>query len=117
MSQVEQNAKTNDLDRRLRLMASVNVIFIALIFLAWNPTVRLVGEMMQWATLEHVSPRAGILDYPLTLMWGLPVVGTCLAWIFRQSGSYSLALWAAGFPLLYLGALVAGFYIVPLMMR
>ena len=115
MPKVEASYKTQDMDRRLRLVIAANVLFVSAVLLAWSPAVRIAAGILQWATLEQVSLRGGFFDYPLTLMWELPLAGTVVAWVIRQGGSQALAVWVASFPILYLASIALCYRLVPML--
>ncbi len=115
MPKVETTFKTQQLDKRLRAIIALNAAFVVLVALAWSPAVRFAADALQWATLEQVSLRGGMLDYPLTLMWQLPLAGAAVAWVLRQGGSQSASILAAAFPLVYRTTLALCHQLVPLM--
>jgi hypothetical protein len=117
MSQVLRNSKYFDLDRRFRLLMGINALLLALQIVGWSATLRVASDILQWATLQHVSPLAGPFDYPVSLLWGIPASAIAVAWVLRQGGSLSLAVGVAGFPLIYLAAISGCFYLLPLMLH
>ena len=117
MSQLLQLAKEVDLERRLRMLCGFNVLLIAVSLAAWSSIVRIAADPLQWATWQYVSPRPGYRGYPLVMVWGLPLAGLLVAWALQRGGSTRIAVWAAGFPLLYLGTLGVCFHVLPLLIR
>jgi hypothetical protein len=117
MAIVDQFEKAASLERRLRLLLLVNAVFVALSLFWWKELASLMAHPLQWATWQHVSPRAGILEYPVVLLWALPLVGCAAAWVMKKGNQTQLALWMASFPLLYIATLVACFHIIPKLMR
>jgi Sec-independent protein secretion pathway component TatC len=109
--------KQENLGRRLLLISIFNVGFVTFALLWWKDLAQIVSAPLQWATWQSVSPRPSVFEYPIILLWTLPIAGTALAWLLKQGGQMRLALWLSSFPLIYIGSLIAGFHLIPALMR
>jgi hypothetical protein len=107
-------AADEQLDKRLRIVAALDIAFVAMAIFWSALMARLVADPLEWATWKNVSASPGLFDYPFLLLWMLPLTGLACAWILTKGGHKKLAVWSAGFPLMYLSTIVACFYAVPL---
>jgi hypothetical protein len=101
----------------LRRLLLLNAWFVVLSLFWWKELAVFMADPLQWATWQHVSPRAGILEYPVVLLWALPLTGSAAAWVMKKGNQTQLALWMASFPLLYISTLIACFHVIPKLMR
>jgi hypothetical protein len=112
-----QFAKEASLERRLHLVLLINTVFVAISLTWWKEMALLMADPIQWATWQHVSPRPGYFEYPIILLWALPLVGCGAAWVMKKGRQLQWAVWVATFPLLYISTLVACFHLIPKLMR
>ena len=116
MSEAILEARKAHLDRRMRVVAMLNIVFSALMLGLWSDIPSTIAEPVRWATWTPLRAHPDLLEFPFVMLWGLPLAGVALAWPLRQGGSSRLALWVASFPMLYLGILIGCFYVVPQLM-
>jgi hypothetical protein len=95
-------------------LVMIDGVFAMLALLWWHLMSVFLAEPMRWATWAAVPPKPAMLDYPFLLLWLLPSAGICAAWFAKKARHERLACWFAVFPILYLGILVAWFYLTPL---
>jgi hypothetical protein len=82
----------------------------------WSDVPYFLSEPVRWATWATLRPQSDLFEFPFVMLWGLPLAAMVIAWPLRQGGSARLAIWVATFPILYLGTLVACFYVIPTFM-
>ncbi|MEQ1612560.1 MAG: hypothetical protein ABL904_07385 [Hyphomicrobiaceae bacterium] len=113
MSEARLQARKAHIDRRMRAVAILNVAFSALMLGLWSNVPRILAEPVRWATWAPLGAHPDLFEFPFVMLWGLPLAGIAVAWPIRQGGSSRLAIWVASFPMLYIGTLIGGFYVIP----
>ena len=97
----------------LIIVQALNLAFAAACIFMWAMLSFFIEDPIRWATSTGIGSRPELLDYPFVLLWLLPVVGACAAWVAQQAKRMKLAYFLAGYPLAYLGLMVAWYYLAP----
>ena len=101
---------------RLQTMLQlINLGFVVVIISAWTFVALFVTEPIGWATWAPLSRgwRPGMLEYPFTLLWGLPVAGVAAAWLAQKNNFKALSYALLTFPILILGLIFGWYYLAP----
>jgi hypothetical protein len=96
----------------------VNLLFAATCIFWWGAMAFLVADAMSWATWGNISRAApDFLAYPFILLWALPLLGSCLAWVGTKTDNERMAVMAGLFPQVLLGLILCWYWLAPLHWR
>ena len=104
------------LARPLVGLMALNGLFAAGIMFAWTYVSMFVAEPLAWATWMPISRGygvTGIMDYPFIILWALPVIGICGAWVGDKGGRKVLAYAFVAVPLIMLVMIFGWYYGAP----
>ncbi len=90
----------------------VNAVMSAGIVFAWTFVSLFVAEPLAWATWMPINRGYGLfglVEYPFVLLWIVPLLGICGAWVSLKAGRRALAFTFVALPIGML-ALVLGWY-------
>ena len=102
--------------RTMGALMMVNALLSLGILFAWTYLSMFVAEPLAWATWMPVNRGYGfngIFDYPFLMLWLMPLVGICGAWLCLKSGREIVAFSFVGIPLVMLLLIVGWFYLTP----
>ncbi len=102
--------------RPMLALMIVNAAFACAFAFAWTYVAFFVAEPLSWATWMPITRGYGIygaLEYPFVMLWGMPVLGICGAWLSLQAGRKTLAYAFVGVPLAMLALVMGWFYLTP----
>lgn len=94
----------------LNALLSLGILF------AWTYVSMFVAEPLAWATWMPINRGYGfngIFDYPFLMLWLLPIVGICGAWVGLKSGRQVLSYAFVGIPPVMLFLVTGWFYLAP----
>jgi hypothetical protein len=103
-----------------RFLAMLIVIDIGMatgIVCFWSTVAPYLVEPVGWATSRNIPPRPELFDYPVELVWLIPLLCGGLAWLAVKLRLRSLARILAAFPLLLLALVDGWFLFAPLAWR
>ena len=95
------------------LHVAVNILFALACTLAWQIMQTFVGAPMSWASDYSMSSRPELFDYPFVFLWGTPALLGGIAWFMLRIGEARAAYYLAMFPIVYIGAIIAVYYLAP----
>jgi hypothetical protein len=96
------------------MLAAFNAAFVVAILGGWAIISGILADPLSWATVTSV-PRGtpNYLEYPFIVMWVVPAIGLCLAWVAHK-GEYSrLAVAILLVPVLFLAVTLGWFHFAP----
>lgn len=96
-----------------QLLVSVNILFALACTLGWQVMQTFVGAPLSWAADQAMSNRPELFDYPFILLWGAPALLGGIAWFMLRMGEARAAYYLAMFPIVYIGAIIAVYYLAP----
>ncbi len=97
----------------LIVLQAANLIFAASCVFLWAMLSLVVGEPIRWAPEYGIGSRPQLFDYPFVLLWLLPVISACAAWVAQQIDRMKLAYFLALYPLAYISLIVGWYYLAP----
>ncbi len=99
-------SKDDRLDGRLYAIFAANFLLVGLTFFGWALIYPIVAGPLRWGTGTFIGSHAEPFDYPINVLWAVPIVAMVLAWILRIEGQRSRAITLAAAPLMFLTILV-----------
>lgn len=100
----------------MALLMGANALFAAGIVFAWTYLALFVAEPLAWATWMPINRGYGLLglvEYPFMMLWIMPLIGVCGAWVCLKSGQKTFAYAFVGVPLVMLALVLGWFYLTP----
>lgn len=98
--------RDDQLDRRLYAIFAVNLLIAGLALFGWRLIHPVIAEPLRWGTGIFVAANAEPLEYPINMLWAVPIVTIAAAWILRIDGKRARAVTLASAPLIFLTILV-----------
>ena len=103
-------------ERAMALLIAANLVFAATTLFAWTYIAFFVAEPLAWATWMPIHRGygvTGILEYPFVLLWLLPILGVCSAWVCLKGRRKPMAYACVAVPLVILALVLGWFYLAP----
>jgi hypothetical protein len=100
----------------LVVLMVVNIVFALLTLFAWTFLSLLVAKPLAWATWMQISRGYGltdVFDYPFVILWLLPLLGVCGAWIGAKAGRATIAYAFVAVPVTTLLLVFSWYYLAP----
>jgi hypothetical protein len=98
--------------RLFRVLTATNAGFAFAIVFIWTIASKIVSEPMAWATW-HVIQRENaksLLNYPLNMLWMLPIAAILAAWIAQRAHKERLAIGLLVLPMLLFSLTIATYH-------
>ncbi len=100
------------------ILIGVNLVFTGICLFAWSAMSLLVADALSWATWGQIGrTMPEFYSYPFLLVWGLPLAGSCAAWLCTKTRLDRVAFACAFLPISLFTTIIGWYNLAPLWAR